>query len=251
MLKYLRVNRPLIFFDVETTGLDPHRDRIVEIALVRINPGARPQSHELRFNPEQPIPPRATAIHGITDEQVAHCPTFSQKAAELADLVADTDLAGFGIARFDLPFLAAEFERAGWEFSLHDRKVVDVLRLYHRLEPRDLAAAVRRYCGGDHVRAHHAGDDAMAAVAVFDAMLGEHHDLPHTVSELHDLLVPVDVEGWFRREGNSIYFARGKHRDVSLNDVARLDASYLDWLAGRVMPDTHRLIETALFGNAD
>ncbi len=245
MLTHLRVHRPLVFFDLETTGTDPRRDRILEIALLRFAPGADPQALELRLNPQRPIPPSASAVHGIRDEHVIRCPTFADKAAEVAHIIGDSDLAGFGVARFDLPFLVAEFGRAGWQFPLTGRKVVDVLTLFHRLEPRNLAAAVRRYCRRDHPHAHHAAHDALAAAAVLDAMLGEHGDVPRGVAELHDYLVEADVEGWFRRLGEVLVFARGKHRDVPLHEVARRDPSYLAWLADQVLPDARHLLDQA------
>jgi DNA polymerase-3 subunit epsilon len=123
--------------------------------------------------------------------------------------------------------------------------VVDALTLFHRLQPRDLAAAVRRYCRQDHPHAHRAYHDAQAAAAVLDAMLGEHVDIPRGVAELHDYLVEADVEGWFRRVDGVLLFARGKHRDVPLQEVARLDPSYLAWLADRVLPDARHLLDQA------
>jgi len=246
MLQHLHLRRPLVFFDLETTGVDPHRDRIIDIALLRFEPGRKPRSLELRCHPQCPIPPAATAIHGIRDEHVAHCPTFADQADKIARFLGDADLAGFGIVRFDLPLLIAEFQRAGWTFPLRGRKVVDALTLFHRLEPRDLAAAVRRYCGREHTQAHRAAHDVRASVLVLNAMLGKHKELPRCVADLHDCLIEVDVEGWFRREKAVVVFARGKHRDVALETVARRDPSYLMWLMDRVLPDARRLIEKAL-----
>jgi DNA polymerase-3 subunit epsilon len=245
LFRHLRIDRPLVFFDLETTGVDPRRDRILEIALLRFAPKADFQALELCLNPQRPIPPAASAVHGIFDGHVALCPTFADKAAEVASIIGEADLAGFGMARFDLPFLVAEFERAGWQFPLCGRKVVDALTLFHRLEPRDLAAAVRRYCRRDHPHAHRAADDALAAAAVLDAMLGEHGDVPRGVPELHDYLVEADVEGWFRRAGGVLLFARGKHRDVPLQEVALRDPSYLAWLADRVLPDARHPLDQA------
>src|SRR4051812_34113338 len=188
MLRHLRLCRPLVFVDLETTGIDPRRDCIVEAALLRYAPGRDPHSLELRFNPGCPIPLAASAVHGIRDEHVVDCPPFADRAAKLTLFLGDADLAGFGVARFDLPFLAAEFERAGREFSLRGRKVDDALALFHRREPRDLAAAVRLYCRRDHDRAHRAGDDAAAAAAVLDAMLARYKDLPRSVDGLHAAL---------------------------------------------------------------
>jgi DNA polymerase III subunit epsilon len=251
VLRHLRIRRPLTFFDVETTGLEPRRDRIIEIALVRFAPEIRPRALVLRFNPERPIPAAASAIHGIRDEHVARSPTFATSAPRLASFLGDCDLAGFGIARFDLPFLVVEFERAGWSFPLHGRKIVDVLRLFHRLEPRDLAAAVRRYAGRDHRNAHRAKRDVFASVRVLEGMLAKCKEVPRTVAELHSQLVDVDIEGWFRRSGSTVLLARGKHRDVPLEQVASSDLSYLFWLADHVLPDARWFIERALDGRSD
>lgn len=172
-MKHLCCRRSVTFVDVETTGVDPRSDRIVEIALLRLPPpGGRGRRLTLRLNPQRPIPAAASAVHGIRDVNVAGCPTFADKATEIATWFAGADVAGFGVARFDLPFLVAEFERAGRQFSLDGRKVVDALTLFHRLEPRDLAAAVHRYCGREHGGAHRSSADVAASVVVLDATAG-------------------------------------------------------------------------------
>jgi DNA polymerase III epsilon subunit-like protein len=126
---------------VETTGIDPRRDRVIEIALIQLAPSRQPRHLRLRLNPEGPIPAAASAVHGIFDEHVARCPIFAELAAAIGRFFDGADISGFGVARFDLPFLAAEYERVGWEFPLDGRNFVDALTLFHRLEPRDLAAA--------------------------------------------------------------------------------------------------------------
>jgi DNA polymerase-3 subunit epsilon len=245
MFRHLRFHRPLVFLDVETTGVDPQRDRIIEIALLRLAPGADPRTVEARFHPERPVPPSASAVHGIYDEHLVHCPTFREAVAKVARWIGDADLAGFGIARFDLPFLVAEFERAGWPLPLSGRKVVDALMLFHRREPRDLAAAVRLYCGRDHPHAHRAAHDVEATAAILDAMLGKYKDVPRSVSELHQHLIEVDIEGWFKRTNGVLIFARGKHRDVPLLEIAHRDPSYLRWLADKVLPDARHFLDEA------
>lgn len=144
--------------------------------------------------------------------------------------------------------MVREFERAGWEFSLSGRKVVDVLTLFHAREPRDLAAAVRFYCHREHEQAHRADHDVQATVAVLDAMLGKYKDLPRSVAELHQQFIEVDVGGWFRRDdARALVFARGKYRDRALDEVARLNSRYLEWLMGQpILPDARRLVEHAL-----
>jgi DNA polymerase-3 subunit epsilon len=142
-LRHLRLERPLAVLDLESTGVDPARDRIVEVAVLKLTPGAEPIRFRRLVNPGVPIPPSASAVHGIRDEDVAERPRFAAVAPRLARLLVDADLAGFGLTTFDLPLLLAEFARAGIRFPLGGRAVVDVLRLYRARHPRDLAAAVR------------------------------------------------------------------------------------------------------------
>src|SRR5262245_15550853 len=171
MLKHLVLGRPLVILDLETTGLDPWADRVLEVAGLRLDPARRPWPWLRRLDPGRPIPPPATAVHGITDADVAGCPCFGEGRPELDHCPHGADLAGPGLARFALPFLAAEFDRCGSPFDLDGRSVVDVQTLFHRREPRDLAAAVRLYCGRPHPNAHRAGWDVLATAAVLDAML--------------------------------------------------------------------------------
>jgi DNA polymerase-3 subunit epsilon len=246
-IRNLRLERPLAVVDLETTGLDPREDRIVEFAALILAPGARPGRCSRLIHPGRPIPPEATAIHGIADQDVAGAQPFAAIAPRLARLLEGADLAGYNIARFDLPFLRAEFRRAGVEFAIAGRAVVDVQRLYHRLEPRDLGAAVRRYLGREHEGAHEALDDAEATAAVLDAQLGRHAELPPTPAGLHALLVDVDVAGKFRTEGDRVVFGFGKHVGRPLDEVARLDPTYLEWfLAADFLDDAKAFVERAL-----
>jgi DNA polymerase-3 subunit epsilon len=246
MLKNLCINRPIVFIDVETTGIDPHNDRIIEIAMLRYDQPHKHRCRTIRIHPECPIPTAASSIHGIRDEHVAHCKPFRDEAEKIARFIGRADLAGFGICRFDIPFLIAEFDRAGWNFPLRCRKVVDAMRLYHHREPRNLASALRFYCKREHPRAHNATHDVRAAVAVLEAMLARYDDAPKAVAELHALLIPVDVEGWFKRVDGIPVFAKGKHRDKPLHEVAAFDSSYLNWVRQQALPDAKGLIERVL-----
>src|SRR5262249_40057771 len=197
-LRHLRIHRPLAVLAAEATGLDPRDDRIVEIALLLFRPHAGPARYRRRLDPGVPIPPAATAVHGLTDADVAGRPAFAAIAADLARRLDGADLAGFNLVRFDLPLILAEFRRTAVPFDLQGRAVVDVLRAYPRCQPRDLAAAVRDYCGRAHRRAHSASA-AAAIAAVLDAIVGRHGDLPATPDCLHAALVEVDLAGLFRR----------------------------------------------------
>jgi DNA polymerase-3 subunit epsilon len=246
MLKHLRLKRPLCALDLETTGTHPDRDRVVEVAVLRLDPRKEPVTFLRRVNAEIPIPPTAAAVHGITDDDVADRPPFRAIARRLARLLGGCDLAGFGIRRFDLPFLRAEFARAGMVFRLKDRAVVDALDIFHQREPRDLASALRFYCGRGN-NAHRAASDVRAAVAVLDVQLARYRDLPRTVAERHRRTVGVDVGGWFRREGGRIVFAVGKHQGRPLAEVAHDAPDYLRWMLHQhLLGDARALVQWAL-----
>ncbi len=233
--RHLMLLRPLAVVDLETTGIDTRTDRIVEIGVLKLAPDSGPIRYRRLINP------------GIADEDVAGRPRFRAIAPRLARLLADADLAGFNIRRFDLPLLAAEFARAGVAFPTADRAVLDSQRIFHDREPRDLAAALRLYCGREHAGAHGALADAEAAAAILDAQLGRYDDLPRTVDALHGSTTDVDVGGRFRTEGGRVVFAFGKHRGRPLDEVARRAPGYVGWLLGQdLLDDARGLIGRAL-----
>src|SRR5262245_62062980 len=162
---HLHLTRALAVVDLETTGVSLKNDRIIEIAVVKFAPEGNRIRFYHRINPGIPIPASATAVHGIADKDVADCPQFATIAAALARFLRDCDLAGYGICKFDLPMLVNEFTRAGIHFSLNRRGVLDALKIFHRREPRDLAAAVRHYLDREHDEAHSALADVYAAAA--------------------------------------------------------------------------------------
>ena len=145
----LNLTRPIIFFDIEATGLQIARDRIVELSYIKVFPDGREESKTLRFNPEMHISAEATAVNGIKDEDVADCPTFKEKSGELTAIFQSCDLAGFNSNVFDVPMLVEEFARAGSDFDITKSKLVDVQTIYHKLEPRNLIAAYKFYCNKD------------------------------------------------------------------------------------------------------
>ena len=150
----LNLKNPLVFFDLETTGINITKDRIVEISLLKVHPNGKEEIKSRRINPEMPIPSLATAIHGITDDDVKDCPTFKQVAKSLADMLEGCDLAGFNSSRFDVPMLSEEFLRAGVDFDMSKRKFVDVQIIFHKKEPRTLEAAYKFYCNKELENAH-------------------------------------------------------------------------------------------------
>ena len=245
--RHLVLERPLAVVDLETTGVDPRNDRIVEVGVLKVAPDCGPFRYRRLVNPGIPIPPAAQAVHGIADEDVAEKPRFRAIAPRLARLLADADLAGFNIRRFDLPFLAAEFARAGVEFPIGDRAVLDAQRIYHEREPRDLAAAMRFFCGREHADAHGALADAEATAAILDAQLARYADLPRTVAALHASMTDVDIGGRFRTEGGRVVFAFGKHLGRPLDEVACRDPGYLSWLLNQdFFDDAKALVGQAL-----
>jgi DNA polymerase-3 subunit epsilon len=236
-MKHLQLDRPIAFIDVETTGLRPYSDRIVELSILKIHPDGTEEYHSRRINPGIPIPAEATAVHGITDADVAGESAFRQYARSVRDFLDDCDIAGFNAIKFDLPFLEAEFRRAGVEFSRRGRHLIDSQVIYHQRDPRDLRAAYLKYCGKEIENAHRAEEDAKAAAEILDGQLEMHQDLPRDVPGLSALCYEVgensiDVEGKFVwSEGESV-INFGRYRGQPLKKVAGMDPEYLEWVAG-------------------
>ena len=170
----LNLKNPLVFFDLETTGINIATDRIVELCYIKVYPNGNEESKSMRINPEMHIPEASSAIHGIYDEDVKDCPTFKQVARELANAIEGCDLAGFNSNRFDIPMLAEEFLRAEVDFDLTRRKFIDVQNIYHKLEKRTLSAAYKFYCGKDLENAHSALADTQATYEVLQAQLDKY-----------------------------------------------------------------------------
>jgi DNA polymerase-3 subunit epsilon len=243
----LQLKRPLAVLDLESTGVDPLRDRIVEIAVLKILPDGSSELFHERVDPLISIPTKATAIHGIREVDVIPSPTFALLAAELDAYLAGADLAGFGLSSFDLPLLAAEFARVGRCFRVAGRHVLDVLTLYRRHEPRDLQSAVRHYLSAEHEDAHSAVADVRATAAVLGQQITR-YSLPATPEALHAQLVEVDVAGRFRRDSDGApVFAFGKYLGQKLHHIATTDPGYLRWMQGQAfLDDVQQLVQQAL-----
>jgi len=231
------LDRPLVFFDLETTGLNTTTDRIVELALIRLTPHGDVLERVRRFNPGIPIPPEVTAIHGITDADVADEPPFSATARSLAELLENSDLAGFNIKRFDIPMLLAEFKRAGVPFSLEGRRLIDAQAIFHREEPRDLSAAARFYLGREHREAHTALGDIRTTAAVLSAQMDRYPNVPNDLDGLHAYCeearpLRTELSLWFMEKDGEYIFRRGKNRGKSLRSVATEAPDYLQWMLG-------------------
>lgn len=248
----LSLVRSLAVFDLETTGIIAQRDRIVEIAIVRRDPAGREDVFRSLVNPQMPIPREATAVHGLRDEDVADAPTFADIADSVEHFLADCDIAGFNVRRFDLPLLQAEFLRCGKSFVLDARRIIDAQTIFHTKEPRDLSAALRFYCGRAHDGAHSALEDARATWDILHAQLDRYTDLPGSVDELERVIHPadpsrVDPEGKFLRTGSDVIVNFGKNRGRSLRDLSRQDRGYLEWiLSAEFAPEVKSLVRSAL-----
>ncbi len=231
----LQLERPLVFIDIEATGISPPVDRIVELSLLKLKPEGDEEVMTFRANPGVRIPEDATAVHGIRIADVANQPPFQDFATDVGEFLRDSDLAGFNVARFDLPMLEAEMRRAGVELGRRGRSVVDVMAIYHTKERRDLPSAVRFYCKRTLEGAHSASVDARASLDVLRAQLRKYSDLPLKVDALHSVLNPgssdwIDPEGRFVRSEGRATFNFGRHRGRALEEVAETEPSYLEWL---------------------
>ncbi len=253
----LKLKRPLAVFDIESTGLNPRQDRIIELAIIKILPDDSQEEHLFRINPEINIPAAATAIHGITDADVANEQPFRKLAAAILAILDDCDLAGFGAAKFDIPMLIEEFARAGIKFDDTHRFVIDAQRIFHRKEPRNLTAALSYYCGKAHTGAHGAEADTRATIAVIEAQLEKYGDLPKTIEALHEYCNPPKDPAWADRTGK-LKWVNGEivinfgvqNTGRKLRDLAATNPKYLKWLISSDFPtDTKEIASNALEGN--
>ena len=230
----LNLRNPLIFFDLETTGINIVKDRIVEISYVIVYPNGKEESKTLRINPGMPIPPESTAIHGITDEDVKDCPLFKDVAKTLAAQFEGCDLAGFNSNRFDIPLLAEEFLRAGVNIDLSRRKFIDVQTIFHKMEQRTLSAAYKFYCGKSLENAHTASADTMATYEVLKAQLDKYPELENDVtflSKFSSFSNNVDFAGRmiYNEKGQEV-INFGKYKGRLVEEVLSVDPGYYSWM---------------------
>jgi DNA polymerase-3 subunit epsilon len=250
VFKNLILSRPMAIIDLETTGADVQKDRIVEVAAVKVFPDGRREARSQRVNPGIPIPEAATAVHRISDAHVADKPGFEHVAPALVRFLEGCDLCGFNLKRFDLRVLIAEFDRVDQPFAFNDRKIVDPLEIFHNRERRDLTAALRFYCGRDHDGAHGASADVRATLDILDAMLDLYADLPRSVDELHDAFRDeraADLDGKLIRVDGRVTFNFGKYRGRTLKDVAQESPDYIRWMLGQsFLEDTKQILRESL-----
>ena len=236
----LNLKRPIIFFDLETTGVDTSKDRIVEISMVKIMPDGEEIIKTRRINPEMHIPAEATEVHHITDEDVKDCPTFRQIAKSLYQFMEGCDFGGFNSNRFDLPMLVEEFLRVGVDVDFKKRRFIDVQNIFHQMEQRTLVAAYKFYCNKDLTEAHSAEADTMATYEVLKAQLDRYDILENDIEALAKFSSRGETADYAGRiayndKGEEI-FTFGKYKGRTVAEVFSTDPSYYTWLMNGDFP---------------
>jgi len=246
----LKLHRPICFFDLETTGTDVARDRIVEISILKVFPNGNKESKTWLVNPGIPIPFLASQVHGITDEKVANEPTFEQLAPHVYNMIKDSDLAGFNSDRFDIPLLAEELLRAGVDFDMKNRVSVDVQTIFHKMEERTLSAAYRFYCDKTLENAHSAEADTVATYEILKAQLQRYDNLENDMKSLSEFTTrkkSVDFAGFIALDdkGREI-FTFGKHKGVLVEKVLEDEPGYFGWIQNADFPLYTKKVLTAI-----
>ena len=246
----LKLNRPICFFDLETTGVDVAKDRIVEISIFKVYPNGNKESKTWLVNPTIPIPLQTTAVHGITNEKVANEPTFKELASQIHNMIKDSDLAGYNSDRFDIPLLAEELLRAEVDFDMKSRVSVDVQTIFHKKEERTLSAALKFYCGTNLENAHSAEADTMATYEILKAQLDKYDDLDNDMKWLSEFTTrkkSVDFAGFIalNKDGKEI-FTFGKNKGQLVEDVLEKEPGYYGWIQGADFPLYTKKVLTAI-----
>ncbi len=265
----LKLTRPIAFFDLETTGINVVKDRIVEISIYKVLPDGSSETMTRLINPGMPIPPEVTDIHGITNEDVANEPTFEQIAPVLNDFLHNCDLAGYNSNKFDIPMLIEEFLRCGIQFDIKKRRLVDVQNIFHKMEPRTLRAAYKFYCGKDLVDAHAAEADTKATYEVLVAQIARyegteyeekdgkrHMPVKNDIQALHDFSYNhnnADLAGHigFNKAGREV-FKFGKYKGKLVDEIFQKEPQYFDWMMKADFPlSTKQVIKSIILKGLD
>ena len=246
----LKLSKPICFFDLETTGIDITKDRIVEISILKVYPNGNKESKTWLVNPTIPIPKAASDVHGITDERVANEPTFKELAKQIHNMIKDSDLAGYNSDRFDIPLLAEEMLRAEVDFDLGNRVSVDVQTIFHKMEQRTLSAAYKFYCGKDLIDAHTASADTNATYEILKAQLDRYDSLENNIKKLSEFTYRkqiADFAGFigYNAKGEEI-FTFGKHKGKRVEDIFDEEPGNFGWLLGADFPLYTKKILTAI-----
>lgn len=246
----LKLHKPFCVFDLETTGTNVGKDRIVEISILKVNPDASRESKTWLVNPEMYIPKEASAVHGIFDADVADAPTFKGIAPKVMEMIAGSDLGGFNSNRFDVPLLAEELLRAGIDFDLSKFRLVDAQNIFFKMEPRNLSAAYKFYCDKTLENAHSAEADVLATFEVLDAQVARYDDLPNDIAGLSEFSFQnrfADLAGFIAfDEKDQEIFTFGKYKGQRVKDVFQKDIGYFGWIQNADFPLYTKKILTAI-----
>jgi DNA polymerase-3 subunit epsilon len=247
----IELNKPIVFLDIESTGLNIGTDRIVELALLKVNEGGEKIVRNYRINPEMPIPPEVSKIHGITDEEVADAPTFKMVAGEVAALIKGCDLGGYNSDKFDIPILAEEFARVGFDIDLKENRFVDVQAIFFLKEPRNLAAAYKFYCNKELQNAHSALADVEATWEILQSQLERYTDLGRSVEALSALGQSNRFADFAGRivydENGDEVFNFGKFKGKKVLDVFAREKSYYSWMMDGDFPAYTKKVITRIY----
>ena len=246
----LKLTKPICFFDLETTGVNVAKDRIVEISILKVFPNGNKESKTWLVNPERPIPAETTDVHGITDEKVANEPTFKQLSSVIYDMIKGCDLAGFNSNRFDIPLLAEELLRAEVDFDMKSAVAVDVQTIFHKMEQRTLVAAYKFYCDKDLKDAHSAEADTEATYEVLKAQLDKYPELENDTKWLAEFSSRkrfADYAGFiaFNKDGDEV-FSFGKHKGKLVTQVLADEPGYFGWIQNADFPLYTKKVLTAI-----
>ena len=246
----LNLTRPICFFDLETTGINVAKDRIVEISILKVFPDGREEEHTHLINPTVPIPAQTTAVHGISDADVVNAPTFAQKAQEIHDIIKDSDLAGFNSNRFDIPLLVEELLRCDIDFDMKNRNAVDVQNIFHMMEQRTLVAAYKFYCDKDLTDAHSAAADTKATYEVLKSQITRYENLENDMKALATFSTrkrTADFAGFigYDKDDKEI-FTFGKHKGKLVEEVLDKEPGYFGWLQNADFPLYTKKILTSI-----
>lgn len=246
----LNLTRPICFFDLETTGINIAKDRIVEISILKVFPNGNKESHTWRVNPEMIIPPEVIKVHGISNEDVADEPTFKQLSKKIYEFLKGCDLAGYNSNRFDIPLLAEEMLRAGLDFDIKNVHAIDVQTIFHKMEKRTLEAAYRFYCNKELEDTHSAKADTLATYEVLKSQLDKYPGLENDTKWLANFSAHkkfADFAGFiaYNRQGREIY-AFGKHKGKLVEEIMEKEPGYIGWILNADFPLYTKKVLTAI-----
>lgn len=249
--KYIKLDKPLVIFDLETTGLVISVDKIIQVAYEKVFPNGRVQTGDFLLNPQMDISPESIEIHGITNDMVQGKPDFKDKAQELWEIFYDCYYAGFNILQFDLPLLRREFLRAGMDFSYQDNQVIDSKVIYHYMEPRSLANAYKYYCNKKHKDQHNAVGDLKATVEVLVKQLDKYgYDFIEKIHAENEEKYAGHERKFYWHKGQA-YFAFSRFQGKSLSEVAAKNPGFLRWMLSANFPATVKNVVKKALGSSD